>query len=270
MSREQRLENMSSRFSLTEDRRTKGKSIMDEQNKKLKEILTPSQWDTYEKMLQDMRKKGGEKKEEERLSFSSSIPFTGTAFAPSLFLNCGIELRVFLGNISSAGHVWKGSMKTSKKWLLITLAAALGAGGLFAFKTHAAERSSGTRAMRGQFLERAKEKLGLTADQVSQIKALLLAEKDSLQGTITKLHDTRVGLREAIQAPDATESSVRAASAKVAAVEADLAVERLKLFGKISPILTEKQRDQVKEFQSKIDEFVDGAINRLGDRLGSH
>ncbi len=85
MSPEQRLENMSSKLSLTddqkpkvkavledtakqmkdipqEDRRTKGKSIMDEQNKKLKEILTPSQWDTYEKMLQDMRKKGGEKK----------------------------------------------------------------------------------------------------------------------------------------------------------------------------------------------------------------
>ncbi len=160
-------------------------------------------------------------------------------------------------------------MKTSKKWLVVTAAIALCTGGLAVFKTHAAERPLAGRAMRGQFLERAKEKLGLSDDQVSQIKAQLLAEKDNLKGLITKLHDARVGLREAIQASDATETTVRAASAKVASVEADLAVERLKLFGKISPILTEEQRDKVKEFQSRIDDFLDGAISRIGERLGS-
>ena len=153
--------------------------------------------------------------------------------------------------------------------MLIAVAVALGAGGLVVFKAHAAERSFGGRPMRGQFLERAKEKLGLTDDQVSQIKAQLLAEKDNLKGMIAKLRAARVGLREAIQASDATETSVRAASAKVAVAEADLAVERLKLFGKISPILTDEQRDKVKEFQSKLDDFVDGAISRIGERLGS-
>lgn len=153
--------------------------------------------------------------------------------------------------------------------MVVTVAATLCAGGLVAFKAHAAERPQAGRAMRGQFLERAKEKLGLSDDQVSQIKTQLLAEKDNLKNLITKLHDARVGLRAAIQSPDATEATVRSASAKVAAVEADLAVERLKLFGKISPILTDEQRDKVKEFQTKIDDFVDGAINRIGERLGS-
>ena len=121
----------------------------------------------------------------------------------------------------------------------------------------------------GGFCERAKEKLGLSDDQVSQIKAQLLAEKDNLKDVISKLHDARVSLREAIQAPDATEASVRAASAKMAAVESDLAVERLKLFGKISPILTEDQRDKVKEFQTKIDDYLDGAISHIGERLAA-
>ena len=141
--------------------------------------------------------------------------------------------------------------------------------GSLALRAGAAERASGARAARGQFLERAKEKLGLTDEQAAQIKTVLVGEKETLKGLVVKLHEARTGLREAIQASEATEASVRAASAKVAAVEADLAVERLKLFGKISPILTEEQRAKVKEFQSRIDDFMDGAIDRLGERLGS-
>src|SRR5215469_14694113 len=146
-------------------------------------------------------------------------------------------------------------MKMSK-FLSITVAAALAAGGLIVIKINAAESGS-THGFRGQFLEKAKEKLGLTDEQVTEIKTQFAGEKDTLKGLLTKWHDARVGLREAIQAPDATESSVRVASAKVASVEADLAVERLKLFSKISPILTSDQREKVKEFQFRIEEFLD-------------
>ena len=45
-----------------EDMRTKMQSVREEENKKLKEILTPDQWDKYQKILADARKKGGEKK----------------------------------------------------------------------------------------------------------------------------------------------------------------------------------------------------------------
>lgn len=45
-----------------DEARTKGRALREDQDKKLKEILTPDQWDKYEKMMQDMRKKGGEKK----------------------------------------------------------------------------------------------------------------------------------------------------------------------------------------------------------------
>jgi Spy/CpxP family protein refolding chaperone len=158
-------------------------------------------------------------------------------------------------------------MKMSK-FLSITAAAALTAGGLIVLKTQAAQ-TNGFHGLRGQFLEKAKEKLGLTDEQVTEIKTQLAGEKDTLKILLTKWHDARVDLREAIQAPNATESSVRVASAKVASTEADLAVERLKLFSKISPILTSDQREKVKEFQSKIDDFLDNAINRIGDRLNT-
>jgi Spy/CpxP family protein refolding chaperone len=155
------------------------------------------------------------------------------------------------------------------KWLIITLAAAVTAGGLFVLKTQAAERAGLQRPSRGRLLERAKEELALSDDQVTKIKTELQTEKDSLKSLILKLHEARVTLRQTIQAADATETSVRAASAKAAAVEADLAVARLKLFGKINPILTPDQREKVKHFQSKVDDLIDGAINKIGERLAT-
>jgi Spy/CpxP family protein refolding chaperone len=82
------------------------------------------------------------------------------------------------------------------------------------------------------------------------------------------MHDARVALRTEIQKPDASEASVREAATKLAAVEADLAVERMKLHGKISPILTAEQREKLSEFQAGVDQFVDRLIDRAHKRLG--
>jgi len=157
---------------------------------------------------------------------------------------------------------------TLTKWLPLTVAVALGALGL-SFNTGAADSGAPQRPGRGRFLERAKEKLALTDEQLDQIKAELQADRETLKSLILRLHEARTGLRDAIQAADATEASVRAAAAKVGTAQTELAVERFKLFGRINPILTEEQREKVKQFQAQIDEFVDGAINRLGERLAN-
>jgi len=60
---------------------------------------------------------------------------------------------------------------------------------------------------------------------------------------------------------------VRAASARVAEVQADLAVERAKLHGRISPILNAEQLSRLKVFQQKVDEFLDRIIETVGERL---
>ena len=149
------------------------------------------------------------------------------------------------------------------------MAVGLAAGGLCVFKVQAQERVAGPGRFRGQLLERAKEKLGLTDKQVMKIKTELKGEKETLHDLISKLHQGRVDLRNAIRAPDASETTVRAASAKVAEVEANLAVERLKLYSRISPILTPEQREQVRQFQSRIDDFLDNAINRVSEKLAA-
>jgi Spy/CpxP family protein refolding chaperone len=154
-------------------------------------------------------------------------------------------------------------MMKRRNWYAIAVAVVLCAGGFVPIKAQAAEPGART-----QLMEKVKEKLGLTDEQVAKLNEQLQGEKEVLKQLISKLHDSKLELRSAIHLSDASESSIRAACAKVAAVEADLAVERHKVFAKINPILTSEQREKAKEFMGKIDDFIDGAINRLGERLG--
>ena len=151
------------------------------------------------------------------------------------------------------------------KILICTLAAAMLAGGFTTTKVFAAENSDAP--MRGKIFQRIAEKLNLTDDQKSQIKTILKGEKDSLQPLVAAVHEARVGLRTAIRASDANETSVRAASAKVASAEADLAVERMKIYAKIAPVLTDAQRKQLADLQAGVDEFADNVIARIGSGL---
>jgi Spy/CpxP family protein refolding chaperone len=161
-----------------------------------------------------------------------------------------------------------GKMKTTK-WFSLLLAAGLCAGGLILIAprvANAADRA-GRLAERGNLLDKAKKKLKLTDDQVAQIKAVLKAEKETLTSELTRLHQSRTELRATIHDAGATETSVRAAAAKVAAAEADLAVERMKLYGKISPILTPEQLEKLKAFQARLEEAGDAVLDRINARL---
>ena len=155
-------------------------------------------------------------------------------------------------------------MKTTG-FLMVTMAAVLVLGGITGARAAGpADRPGG---FRGRFLERARERLGLTDGQVAQIKSVLRSEKDTLTALATRLHEGRLGLRNAIRTPNATEASVRVASAKVAAVQADLAVERMKLFTRINPILTDEQRAKLADVEQQMDGLVDTVISRASEQL---
>jgi periplasmic protein CpxP/Spy len=153
------------------------------------------------------------------------------------------------------------------KLLLITLAGVVVIGGSTVAQAQVTNNPYST-PLRGQIRQRIAEKLNLTDEQKTQIKAVLNGEKDALQPLLGRLRDARKNLRAAIRASDTNETSVRAAAAEVAAVEGDLAVERMKLYGKIAPILTDTQRQQISDFEQRADEFVDNAITRISKRLG--
>jgi len=154
------------------------------------------------------------------------------------------------------------------KWKIIIpiVAVVVIAGGLLIARAQSADGQPGGFG-RGRMLARIANQMQLTTDQRTQIKAILVAEKEPLVSLLTQLHAARIQLRTAIQAGNATEASVRAAAAGVAAVEADLAVERLKLHGAIYPLLTPAQQQKAAELEAKADTFVDGIIDRIGAGL---
>lgn len=148
------------------------------------------------------------------------------------------------------------------KILIVSLAAGLALSGFLATKAFAANESGGFSG-RGRMLQRLADRLDLTADQRAKIKSILLGEREHLKPLLIAVHDSRSDLRSAIRAGEATEASVRAASAKVAAAEADMAVERMELYRKIAPLLTAGQLQKAADLQAGADALFDSAIARL-------
>jgi Spy/CpxP family protein refolding chaperone len=157
------------------------------------------------------------------------------------------------------------------KWIGITVATGAALGGAMLVKAQTTETNSppAVESPRpgARIMGRLREQLGLTHEQVKTIRGDLAADKDTLTHLASSLHDARINLRQTIRTPKVSEEDIRAASARVAAVEADLAVERAKLYGKISPVLTPEQLAKLDDLQQRADNMVDGAIAGFGRRI---
>lgn len=176
----------------------------------------------------------------------------------------GSTAKQFFRNISAGPFVNEPTMK--KTFILVLAAAAvIGAGGFTAIKVHAGVQKP-RAGFRGPVMQKIIDGLQLTDEQVDKMKSEIRGEKETLVPLLKQLHETRKGLRDVIQS-GSDEAAIRAAAAKVAAVEADLAVERAKLHTKIAPILTDEQILKVKAFEEKVDDFVIKALKTFGENL---
>lgn len=120
---------------------------------------------------------------------------------------------------------------------------------LGAIATAAPER--GGREGRGGDRMRLGERLGLTEEQRGKIKTVLESHKTELQPLMENMMTERKALRELIHADKVDESAIRAQVAKIAAVEADLAVARAKMAKEIEPLLTAEQKQRAKELKAE-------------------
>jgi Spy/CpxP family protein refolding chaperone len=102
--------------------------------------------------------------------------------------------------------------------------------------------------------------LELTDSQKSEIRLVLRGHEARLTALLSAERETRSALVAAIRRPVAEPSLVREASAAVARVDADLAVERAVIFSEIHTILTPAQRVELRS-------ALDGWHAALGERL---
>ncbi|MBA4149159.1 MAG: periplasmic heavy metal sensor [Verrucomicrobia bacterium] len=153
----------------------------------------------------------------------------------------------------------------NKTLFTLMAAAAITVSGILSYANAAPARSG---APGRQVMQRIMSELDLSAEQIEKIKGELRAEKENVAPLLGQLHEARKGLRETIQTEGDDEKAIRAAHTKVAAVEADLAVQHAKIRGKIVPHLTEEQLQKMNVIEAKLDEMAINAIRNFGHRLG--
>jgi len=95
------------------------------------------------------------------------------------------------------------------------------------------------------------KKLGLTDAQKAQAKTIFQGNKDVVKPIITNLRAERKNLQALIHADTIDEAAIRAETAKVAGIQADLNVNRAKMGAQFRAILTPVQLGILKTLHQK-------------------
>lgn len=104
---------------------------------------------------------------------------------------------------------------------------------------------------RGHFFEKIAKELGLNDQQKSQAKAILEKSRAENKPYFSALMTERHQMRELMLSGNADEAAIRAQSAKIAAAEADLAVQRSKEAKQLLALLTPEQKTKLKTILDK-------------------
>ncbi|HVM60588.1 MAG TPA: Spy/CpxP family protein refolding chaperone [Verrucomicrobiae bacterium] len=160
-------------------------------------------------------------------------------------------------------------MQTHTKALIgAGIVAALTVGGFFAFLAHADTTNDVGFAAKGRFAHRLAQ-LGVTDQQKAQVKTILRGYQPTLGPLITEVVTERRALRDTIRAQTVDETAIRAEAAKVASLEADLAVERAHVVHDIRAVLTPEQIQKLKDMQIDADARFDTLLQRIANRIAT-
>ena len=142
-----------------------------------------------------------------------------------------------------------------KRFIVLTILAA--AATLFAgYPAHASAEGRG-QEHRGHPEMALLKKLDLSPAQKQQAKEIFRTQRSQIKPVIQQMAAERRALRNIVQADAIDEQAIRTQAARVAAVQADLAVQRAHLFHDLRGILTPEQLQKFKELQAKMDKRID-------------
>ena len=103
----------------------------------------------------------------------------------------------------------------------------------------------------GMLARQALGRLHLTAEQKKDGLAVLRSHQPAIKPLVDRLAEERTALRALSKAPTVDEAAVRAQSARVAAVEADLAVQRAYLAHDLRALATPEQLQTLDRMQAE-------------------
>ena len=118
------------------------------------------------------------------------------------------------------------------------------------------------------FVERLAD-VGITDAQKQQVKAVLRKHLPEVEPMIKQLVTERRTLRDTIHADQVDEKAIRVQAAKVARLEAELAIQRARLVHEIKPVLTPEQIEKLKAIQTDANDRIDMMLSRVGKRIAA-
>jgi len=122
----------------------------------------------------------------------------------------------------------------------------------------------------GFFARRIAAELDLTDQQKGEIRDILHdGWQNGMGDAVDDVRLARRDLRHAIQDPEATDSAISAASAKVAQAETTLALARHRTAKKVIAVLDDEQRAKARELRDELEARGDALFERIGARLGT-
>lgn len=117
-------------------------------------------------------------------------------------------------------------------------------------------------------LGRVGSQLDLSDEQRTTIQDLLKEARPELQPLLEKVGDQRKALAIAAEATPVDEAAIRAQASGLATLEADLAIEKAKIFSKIKATLTPQQVERLSTLEGASEQLLRGALSRMGNRDG--
>lgn len=94
----------------------------------------------------------------------------------------------------------------------------------------------------------------LTDAQRDQVRSIVESHRDEMQALGERARPAHEALQTALSNGTFDEGTIRARSAEVASVEADMAVSQARVFSEVFQVLTPEQQAQVKKLQAEMNE----------------
>jgi Spy/CpxP family protein refolding chaperone len=103
-----------------------------------------------------------------------------------------------------------------------------------------------------RMMQRVQEKLGLSQDQVNEIRTVLRSQRDQARGEIQKLCEARVELRQFLGRQDADPAALKEVTERVKALQGGLLDRRVDTYLALRSKLTAEQWQQWRELRHKM------------------
>ena len=110
------------------------------------------------------------------------------------------------------------------------------------------------------------DRLGLSETQREQVRSVVDSRRDEVRTLVERSTTARRTLEAAVMSQKFDESTIRAQSAELAVIEADMAVTRARIFGEVVQILTPEQRKELDTLRSQMEQRRQTQIERRANR----